>query len=62
MLQVIYVIRNPKDVFTSSFHFHEMASFLVNPATQDEFMEKFLDGKGINCDFYVVLDKNILSE
>nr|AAI42762.1 Sult2st2 protein [Danio rerio] len=42
--RVLYVMRNPKDVFISSFHYYGMASFLVNPGTQDEFMEKFLDG------------------
>ncbi|XP_036405605.1 sulfotransferase 2B1-like [Megalops cyprinoides] len=43
--KVIYVMRNPKDVFTSSFHFCGMASFLVKPGTVDEFLEKFLSGK-----------------
>ncbi|XP_051968707.1 sulfotransferase 2B1-like isoform X1 [Xyrauchen texanus] len=43
--RVLYVLRNPKDVFTSSFYYYGMASYLVNPGTQDEFMEKFLDGK-----------------
>ncbi|XP_070846920.1 sulfotransferase 2B1-like [Chaetodon trifascialis] len=43
--KVIYVMRNPKDVFTSSFHYHRMASFLVNPGPQSEFLDKFLDGK-----------------
>ncbi|XP_047465876.1 sulfotransferase 2A1-like [Mugil cephalus] len=43
--KVIYVMRNPKDVFTSSFHFYGMASFLVNPGSQGEFLHKFLDGK-----------------
>ncbi|XP_052468243.1 sulfotransferase 2B1-like [Carassius gibelio] len=42
--RVLYVLRNPKDVFTSSYHYYGMASYLVNPGTQDEFMEKFLDG------------------
>ncbi|KAG7236450.1 hypothetical protein INR49_000928 [Caranx melampygus] len=42
---VIYVMRNPRDVFTSSFHFHSMASFLVKPGPQSEFLHKFLDGK-----------------
>ncbi|XP_043085996.1 sulfotransferase 2B1-like [Puntigrus tetrazona] len=42
--RVLYVMRNPKDVFTSSFHYYGMASYLVNPGSQDEFMEKFLDG------------------
>lgn len=43
--KVLYVIRHPKDVFTSSYHYHGMASFLVNPGTVEEFMEKFLNGK-----------------
>ncbi|KAF5902974.1 sulfotransferase family cytosolic 2B member 1-like, partial [Clarias magur] len=43
--KVIYVMRNPKDVFTSSFHYYGMASYLVNPGTTDEFLEKFLNGK-----------------
>ncbi|XP_063749572.1 sulfotransferase 2B1-like isoform X3 [Eleginops maclovinus] len=43
--KVIYVMRNPKDVFTSSFYHHEAASFLVNPGPQTEFLHKFLDGK-----------------
>ncbi|XP_039991516.1 sulfotransferase 2B1-like [Xiphias gladius] len=44
-IQVIYVMRNPKDVFTSSFHYYAMTSFLVNPGPQNEFFHKFLDGK-----------------
>ncbi|KAF3843708.1 hypothetical protein F7725_002557 [Dissostichus mawsoni] len=44
-LQVIYVTRNPKDVFTSSFHLHDAASFLVDPGPQTQFLHKFLDGK-----------------
>ncbi|XP_044034963.1 sulfotransferase family 2, cytosolic sulfotransferase 2 [Siniperca chuatsi] len=43
--KVIYVMRNPKDVFTSSFHYYGMASFLVNPGPQSEFLRKFLHGK-----------------
>ncbi|XP_037546652.1 sulfotransferase 2B1 [Nematolebias whitei] len=43
--KVIYVMRNPKDVFTSLFHYHVMASFLVNPVPQSEFLHKFLDGR-----------------
>ncbi|KAJ3608324.1 hypothetical protein NHX12_025373 [Muraenolepis orangiensis] len=43
--RVIYVMRNPRDVLTSSYHYHAMASFLVNPGTQKEFLHKFLDGK-----------------
>ncbi|KAJ4942006.1 hypothetical protein JOQ06_011877 [Pogonophryne albipinna] len=43
--KVIYVTRNPKDVFTSSFHLHEAASFLVDPGPQTQFLHNFLDGK-----------------
>ncbi|XP_023254908.1 bile salt sulfotransferase-like, partial [Seriola lalandi dorsalis] len=44
--KVIYVMRNPKDVFTSSFHYYGMSSFLVDPGPQSDFLHKFLDGKG----------------
>ncbi|RXN03251.1 sulfotransferase family cytosolic 2B member 1-like protein [Labeo rohita] len=44
--KVIYVTRNPKDVIVSSFHFHQMASFLEDPGTFEEFTDKFLSGKG----------------
>ncbi|KAG7236451.1 hypothetical protein INR49_000929 [Caranx melampygus] len=44
--KVIYLMRNPRDVFTSSFHYHRMSSFLVNPGPQSEFLHKFFDGKG----------------
>ncbi|XP_078143294.1 sulfotransferase family 2, cytosolic sulfotransferase 3 [Centroberyx gerrardi] len=43
--KVIYVMRNPKDVMVSSYHFHKMASFLDDPGTFQEFMEKFLEGQ-----------------
>uniref|UniRef100_A0A8C2CP73 Sulfotransferase n=1 Tax=Cyprinus carpio TaxID=7962 RepID=A0A8C2CP73_CYPCA len=46
--RVLYVMRNPKDVFTSSYHYYGMASYLVKPGTPDEFMEKFLDGKSMD--------------
>ncbi|XP_030237283.1 sulfotransferase family cytosolic 2B member 1 [Gadus morhua] len=45
--RVIYVMRNPKDVFTSYSHFSRMTSYLVSPVTQTEFLHKFLDGKAI---------------
>uniref|UniRef100_A0A1A8H5Y9 Sulfotransferase n=2 Tax=Nothobranchius korthausae TaxID=1143690 RepID=A0A1A8H5Y9_9TELE len=45
--KVIYVMRNPKDVFTSSFHYFNSTSFLVKPGPQSEFLHKFLDGKVI---------------
>ncbi|XP_035607306.1 sulfotransferase family 2, cytosolic sulfotransferase 3 isoform X1 [Oncorhynchus keta] len=43
--KIIYVTRNPKDVMVSSFHFHKMASFLDDPGTFDEFLNKFLSGQ-----------------
>ncbi|XP_041964398.1 sulfotransferase 2B1-like [Alosa sapidissima] len=43
--KVIYVARNPKDVMVSSFYFHQMASFLDDPGTFEEFIDKFLEGK-----------------
>ncbi|XP_008313218.1 sulfotransferase family cytosolic 2B member 1-like [Cynoglossus semilaevis] len=42
--KVIYVIRNPKDVFTSAFHYYETTSFMVNPGPRSKFLQKFLDG------------------
>ncbi|KAM7420331.1 hypothetical protein PAMA_014853 [Pampus argenteus] len=43
--KVIYVMRNPKDIVVSSYYFHQMAVFLEDPGTFDEFMEKFLEGR-----------------
>ncbi|XP_070691429.1 sulfotransferase family 2, cytosolic sulfotransferase 3 isoform X1 [Pempheris klunzingeri] len=43
--KVIYVIRNPKDVMVSSYYFHQMAGFLPDPGTFEEFMDKFLEGE-----------------
>ncbi|KAJ8384472.1 hypothetical protein AAFF_G00204930 [Aldrovandia affinis] len=43
--KVIYVTRNPKDIAVSSFHFHNMASFLDDPGTFDQFLDKFLSGQ-----------------
>ncbi|XP_068616394.1 sulfotransferase family 2, cytosolic sulfotransferase 3 [Brachionichthys hirsutus] len=43
--KVIYVMRNPKDVLVSSYYFHQMASFLHDPGSFDEFMASFLEGK-----------------
>lgn len=47
--QVIYVARNPKDVVVSSFFFHQMASCLGDPGLFEEFLDKFLAGKGEIC-------------
>nr|XP_020452843.1 sulfotransferase family cytosolic 2B member 1-like isoform X2 [Monopterus albus] len=43
--KVIYVMRNPKDIVVSSYYFHQMAVFLEDPGTFDEFMGKFLEGR-----------------
>ncbi|CAL1610678.1 unnamed protein product [Knipowitschia caucasica] len=43
--KIIYVMRNPKDVIVSFYYFHQMAAFLEDPGTFDEFLDKFLDGK-----------------
>lgn len=41
-------MRNPKDIMVSSYYFHQMAGFLQDPGTFDEFMDKFLEGKIIS--------------
>lgn len=38
-------MRNPKDMMVSSYYFHQMAGFLQDPGTFDEFIDKFLEGK-----------------
>ncbi|KAK1806717.1 hypothetical protein P4O66_005215 [Electrophorus voltai] len=43
--KVVYIARNPKDVVVSSFHFHRMASFLDDPGTFEEFINKFQTGQ-----------------
>ncbi|KAM4568111.1 sulfotransferase 2B1-like [Fundulus diaphanus] len=43
--KVIYVMRDPKDVLVSSYYFHQMAAFLEDPGTFDEFLGKFLEGR-----------------
>ncbi|XP_059804187.1 sulfotransferase 2B1-like [Hypanus sabinus] len=43
--KIIYMARNPKDALVSSFHYHNIASFLDNPGSFDEFIDKFLEGK-----------------
>uniref|UniRef100_A0A672GZQ5 Sulfotransferase n=1 Tax=Salarias fasciatus TaxID=181472 RepID=A0A672GZQ5_SALFA len=43
--KAIYVMRDPRDVLVSSYYFHQMAEFLEEPGTFDEFIGKFLEGK-----------------
>ncbi|MCJ8745523.1 hypothetical protein PDJAM_G00131200 [Pangasius djambal] len=40
--KVIYITRNPKDVVVSYFYFHQMASYLHDPGTFEEFTDSFL--------------------
>uniref|UniRef100_A0A8C5QSU1 Sulfotransferase n=1 Tax=Leptobrachium leishanense TaxID=445787 RepID=A0A8C5QSU1_9ANUR len=42
--KVIYVVRNPKDVAASFYHFYNIFVHLKKPANFDEFMERFLAG------------------
>lgn len=44
--QVIYIARNPRDVAVSYYHFHNMAKFLPEPGSFEEFLSNFLNGKG----------------
>lgn len=48
-------MRNPKDVFTSSYHYHNMASFLVDPNPLSDFLDKFLSGKGSYCHDIIIM-------
>lgn len=46
LLQVIYVIRNPKDVAVSYYHFQRMAKFFPDPASFEGFLHDFMAGTG----------------
>uniref|UniRef100_A0A3B4AVU3 Sulfotransferase n=1 Tax=Periophthalmus magnuspinnatus TaxID=409849 RepID=A0A3B4AVU3_9GOBI len=37
--------KNPKDIAVSFYYFHHSASFLEDPGTFEEFLDKFLEGK-----------------
>ncbi|XP_028326846.1 sulfotransferase family 2, cytosolic sulfotransferase 3 isoform X2 [Gouania willdenowi] len=43
--KVIYVMRNPLDAVVSSYYFHQMAEFLDDPGSFDEFIDRFLEGR-----------------
>ncbi|KAJ7304140.1 hypothetical protein JRQ81_011668 [Phrynocephalus forsythii] len=43
--KVIYIMRNPKDVLVSHYHFAKFCEGLEEPGTWEEFLEKFLNGK-----------------
>ncbi|XP_039211485.1 amine sulfotransferase-like isoform X1 [Crotalus tigris] len=43
--KIIYVLRNPKDILVSSYHFHKVLVKLETPKDFSTFFEKFLAGK-----------------
>uniref|UniRef100_UPI00358FFA7D sulfotransferase 1C2-like isoform X2 n=1 Tax=Myxine glutinosa TaxID=7769 RepID=UPI00358FFA7D len=43
--KVICVLRNPKDVAVSYYHFHTFSNMLPNPGTWSEFLQNFMIGK-----------------
>ncbi|XP_078236380.1 sulfotransferase 2A1-like [Pogona vitticeps] len=42
--KIIYIMRNPKDVLVSHYHFAKCCKFYEEPGTMEELMEKFLNG------------------
>ncbi|KAM8883017.1 amine sulfotransferase-like [Synchiropus picturatus] len=42
--KIIYVMRNPKDVAVSFYHFGKIISYLETPQNFDQFLEDFLQG------------------
>ncbi|KAM8883010.1 amine sulfotransferase-like [Synchiropus picturatus] len=42
--KIIYVMRNPKDVAVSFYHFSKIAHYLETPQSFDQFLEDFLQG------------------
>ncbi|XP_006901904.1 PREDICTED: bile salt sulfotransferase-like [Elephantulus edwardii] len=45
--KVIYLIRNPRDVLTSGFHFFKAVQYIKSPETFDQYFECFLQGNVI---------------
>ncbi|KAG8123913.1 hypothetical protein E2320_020047 [Naja naja] len=43
--KIIYVLRNPKDVLVSDYHFHKMTVSVETPKDFDTFLKRFLAGK-----------------
>ncbi|XP_068611867.1 amine sulfotransferase-like [Brachionichthys hirsutus] len=43
--KIIYVIRNPKDIIVSYYHFCQIYNFLDTPESLEDFFEDFMKGK-----------------
>ncbi|GCB78277.1 hypothetical protein scyTo_0019385 [Scyliorhinus torazame] len=43
--KIIYVIRNPKDVIVSLYHFQNYVTCLDTPSSFEDFLNQFLEGK-----------------
>lgn len=44
--QMVYVARNAKDVAVSYYYFYQMAKLHPEPGKWEEFLDKFMTGKG----------------
>lgn len=51
---MIYVARNPKDVAVSYYHFDLMNALHPHPGTWDEYIEKFMAGRGGFGDLFAI--------
>ncbi|XP_036051261.1 3-beta-hydroxysteroid sulfotransferase-like isoform X2 [Onychomys torridus] len=49
--KVIYLIRNPRDVLVSGYHFWCATTYIKKPESLEEYYENFLQGKGITGDW-----------
>ncbi|KAL1784717.1 sulfotransferase family cytosolic 2B member 1 [Sigmodon hispidus] len=44
--KVVYMARNPKDTLVSFYYFHQIAGFLPDPSSFEDFVDEFLEGTG----------------
>uniref|UniRef100_F7DNI6 Sulfotransferase n=1 Tax=Monodelphis domestica TaxID=13616 RepID=F7DNI6_MONDO len=44
-VRVVFLVRNPKDVLVSSYHFHNFSKFLPDFNSFDDFFHHFIEGK-----------------
>ena len=50
--QMVYVARNAKDVAVSYYYFYQMAKMHPDPGTWEEFLDKFMTGKGESNSYF----------